>query len=392
MPLTPRILRHKQRENSHFGSSHFGSSLRLKGKKKTPPTASRPVHMPKDATGVARRGDIRAKPSGPPGLPDVDLTTELPGVPESSDEDRDDNPPKRVKDHVGSPKTAGRDSSSVTLADMQRLLENQSRILQEHQSRQIKEAVAELRQTTSAQIGTIREEVARHGDYIEQLRDQGEKMEMRLAALEGGVGHVPLHDGNEGTARKNVVVFGGWGPDTHRDALLPELKELLQKINLLDSFEDIFTTGPRRGNALGIVSLRALESDQDLKRRIITMVQSIRQAQMSSKSMEPGKNLWASLSKTKSERVRSAHAGKLKRLILEVDEAMKNHLDVEWNAGSVWVRGNLVGSVLRAKPVASSTISAGKMPSSWVDLSLLARLLGCSDSDLKDRWEALIES
>ena len=122
------------------------------------------------------------------------------------------------------------------------------------------------------------------------------------------------------------------------------------------------------------------------------MVQTIRQAQMSSKSMEPGKNLWGSLSKTKSERLRSAHAGKLKRLILEVDEAMKNQLDVEWNAGSVWVRGNLVGSAVRSKPADSSTTSTGKMPGSWVDLGLLARLLGCSDADLKDRWSALIEN
>ena len=123
--------------------------------------------MPKEGGGSARRGDTRAKPAGPPGLPDVDLTTALPGVPDSSDEDQGDKPAKRVKDLGGSPKTAAGGSGGVTLADMQRLLENQSRILQEHQSRQIKEAVAELRQTTSAQIGTIRAEVARHGDYIE---------------------------------------------------------------------------------------------------------------------------------------------------------------------------------------------------------------------------------
>ena len=333
----------------------------------------------------------------PPGLLHQGAGPGLPGVPISSDdEDLQDKKPrtKRGKEEDESP--AKRREGAVTLGDIQRLLENQSQILQDHQTRQIQQAVAELRESTSAQMKTMRAEMNRHGDYIEQLRDQGDRLEARIEALEakkqGDPWSVnPNQGGGGGEARKNVIVFGGWGADTHRDCLLPELRELLSKINAEDAFEDIFTTGPRRGNALGIVATKPEESDQSLKKRMITIVQAIRSAQMSSKSMESGKNLWAALSKTRPERLRSSHAGKLKRLILEIDESEKANVDVEWNAGSVWLRGNLIGSAVRPKP-AGTTSTAGKTPGTWMDAGLLGRVLGCAESDLRERWEALIQN
>ncbi|CAE7390465.1 unnamed protein product [Symbiodinium sp. CCMP2592] len=317
-------------------------------------------------TSRVRNGGARG--GGPPGLgvTPVPGTVELPG--DSSDEDLRSEPgPKRRQAEGGSP-AKKKDSKGITLGDIQQLLENQSRVLQDHQTTQIREAVAELRESTTAQFKKVRDEVARHGDYIEQLRDQGDKPERRIEALEarGGQnwGDDGAGDGQAGKNRKNLIIFGGWGPDAHRDVLLPELKDLLQKVNLLDSFEDIFTTGPRRGNALGLVSLLPQETDQALKRRLTNTVQPIRGAQVAGKSMEHGKNLWAALSKSKIERLRSSHAGKLKRLVLEINEQEKSRIEVEWNAGSVWLGENLIGSCTRAKPT-MAVMDDGKTPGSW---------------------------
>ena len=71
-------------------------------------------------------------------------------------------------------------------------------------------------------------------------------------------------------------------------------------------------------------------SEQDLKRKMIKLVQDIRGASVASKTMELGKTLWAAISKTKLERLRASHAGKTKRLILKINESEKHAMDVEW--------------------------------------------------------------
>ena len=70
-------------------------------------------------------------------------------------------------------------------------------------------------------------------------------------------------------------------------------------------------------------------SEQELKKKLIRIVQEIRGASMSGPNMPAGKALWAAISKTKAERLRAGHAGKVKRLILEVNPAEKTNIDVE---------------------------------------------------------------
>ena len=72
---------------------------------------------------------------------------------------------------------------------------------------------------------------------------------------------------------------------------------MLERIGVAQNFQDIFTTGPRRGHAMGIVKWPEGESDQALKKRLISLVREIRGASMSSKGMLPGKALWAPLAR-----------------------------------------------------------------------------------------------
>ena len=323
----------------------------------------------------------------PPGLD----ANELPGVIDSGDSDLDESRPQKANKREGHASPVGRERGPVTLSDLRALLHEQSQQLKDHQEKQIKAAITDLQKSTGAQIKAIQSDIHRHNDYIDQLRDQGERVEARLQALEaGGAGATTGGGGSGNETRKNLMIFGGWGPDTHRDTLLAELRELLGKINALQHFEDIFTTGPRRGNALGLVTQGQGETEGDLKRKMIKIAQAVREANLHSENMQSDKNLWASLSKSRVERLRSSHAGKLKRMLMEIDPTLRDHMDVEWNAGSLWLRGVLLGSATRSKPV-GATIAEGKVPQAWVDLTTAGRVIGCSESDLRDRWTTLMD-
>eukprot|EP00439_Symbiodinium_sp_Y106_P005716 s7046_g1.t1 len=249
----------------------------------------------------------------------------------------------------------------------------------------------DLKQATTAELRGIKDEVTKHGDYIAQLRDQGGKLEARVMALETAraEGSTAYPGSVSEGHQKNLLIMGGWDSDTHRDDLLPELRDLLARIGVADQFSEIFTTGPRRGHAMGIVRWETGVGEQDLKRKMIKLVQEIRGVSVTSKSMNPGKTLWAAISKTKMERLRSSHAGKAKRRILEINEAEKHVMDVEWGAGSVWMRSTMIASATRPPP-REGRVKQGKSPGSWIDIGQIARLLGTSDDHLAERWEALI--
>ncbi|CAE7811116.1 mcm9 [Symbiodinium sp. KB8] len=297
-------------------------------------------------------------------------TKELPGVIQSDDSDLDEVRPQKSNKREGHTSPAAGDRGPVTLSDLRALLHEQSQQLQESQERQLRSAIRDLQKSTGAQIEAIQTDIHRHNDYIDQLRDQGERVEARLQALEaGGSGLATMGADKNNDTRKNLMIFGGWGPDTHRDTLLTELRELLGKIGALQYFDDIFTTGPRRGNALGLVTQRQEETEGDLKRKMIKIAQAVREANLRSEHMQSDKNLWASLSKSKLERMRSSHAGKLKRMLMEIDPALRDHMDVEWNAGSLWLRGVLLGHGLTS-PQPPELLDAPKVTSVTVGLQM----------------------
>ena len=121
---------------------------------------------------------------------------------------------------------------------------------------------------------------------------------------------------------------------------------------------------------------------------MITIAQAVREA--SADHMERGNNLWAALSKTKPERLRSSHAGKIKGMVLETSPSEKDNLDVEWNAGSVWLLGSLLGSALRTRPLGGKIIE-GKTPQAWLDTTTAARVPVCSEAEIGERWERLMD-
>ena len=154
----------------------------------------------------------------------------------------------------------------LTFGALQRLLASQTQLLQASQDSAIQAAVTELKMTTSKEMKTVKQQLAKHDDYIAQLRDLQEATDKRLANLEqrrDSVGSGSTEVPNPG--KINLMLLGGWPDDTPRETLLAELRQALQDQGLHDEFTDIFCTGPRKGFAMGLLWTEPAESAKALK-------------------------------------------------------------------------------------------------------------------------------
>eukprot|EP00439_Symbiodinium_sp_Y106_P061850 s1667_g9.t1 len=188
--------------------------------------------------------------------------------------------------------------------------------------------------------------------------------------------------------QKNLLIMGGWNPDTHRDDLLPDLRDLLSRIGVADQFSDIFTTGPRRGHAMGIVRWDSAVSEQDLKRKMIKPVQEIRGASVEQEHgprQEPvggtQQNQVGEVAIEPCRKNQAPHIGN--------QRIRKHAMFVELGAGSVWMRSIMIASATRPPP-REAPVKQGRSPGSWIDIGQIGRLLGTSGEHLAERWEALI--
>ncbi|CAE7243796.1 pol [Symbiodinium sp. KB8] len=186
------------------------------------------------------------------------------------------------------------------------------------------------RSTESEELTGIKKDVRKHSDFIEQLRDNQEKIEDRLKHLEQR-GHGSTATTTSEVGRPNLMILGGWPQDTQKDVLLTELDTCLQQLNLQGTFEDVFCTGPRRGFAMAFVAMQPSETGVQLKRRMITLAQQIQNAQVKAPSMGTTRTLKATLGKSKHERLISNHTGKTKRLILTISPTSLGAVETEYS-------------------------------------------------------------
>ena len=91
-----------------------------------------------------------------------------------------------------------------------------------------------------------------------------------------------------GPDRKCTLVFGGWGVDTRKTTLLHQLDQALLGLQLKGEFDsDPFTTGARRSVALCQFKRRPGEGDQDVKQRMIHIMQVINASQVNIQGAMP---------------------------------------------------------------------------------------------------------
>ena len=329
------------------------------------------------------------------------------------DEDKDRQDPTIMTDAGAKPAgkrkkdTAQRDEElPLTLDTFKALLEQQTRDIRRSSAEEIQRAVEAATRAsgeeihraiekatakTTAHIVKVEGAVNRHSDAIAQMRDDMENLEQRLTKAEG---HLTSSMGStqwtETDKKKHSLIFGGWPEDTPRDVLIPDLWELLHKVGLDDQMQDIFTTGPRRGFAIGNVKVDTNVDAAGLKKKLIDMTITVRRAAVRSERMAPGKVLWSNLSKGKTERERGAHGSKLKRLILEISGEFNPGIEVEYPAGTAWIQAGMIGSATKAPPEGITT-SPGRSAGSWVHITRIAAAFNMKEEDVEAKWRAILE-
>ena len=113
--------------------------------------------------------------------------------------ERDEPSPTR---HRGEAKVA------ATLDDIRSLLQEQTRSLTESHQQDFQD----LKTATFKELGNIKKDMRKHGNYIDQLRDSQEKIEERLRHLEDKATGSTVMGSDPG--RQNLMIFGGWPQDT----------------------------------------------------------------------------------------------------------------------------------------------------------------------------------
>ena len=140
---------------------------------------------------------------------------------------------------------------------------------------------------------------------------------------------------------------------------------------------------------MALLPMEPHETGQQMKRKMISIAQQVQKANLTTQSMEPGKQLRASLGKSKHERMISNHAGKTKRLVLTVAPHVHQHLETEYAAGNVWLNGTLVASVTRTAP--TDTCAPGKVERSWINLQKISEMLRVNSDDLVKQWQEFMQ-
>ena len=160
----------------------------------------------------------------------------------------------------------------------------------------------------------------------------------------------------------------------------------LQVDGFLDS--QPFTTGVRRSMALASFCERRGESFHAMRTRMQQIIRAFGESEVIGKQ---GRKLWCNWSKSKTERMHSAHASWVKKGVAGLDESKLRNLEVEWNQGNVWTEVHLVASAVLPVPPGTDhneIIYRTDMDSkAWVNVKKLAQDLGLSPADVRSAFE-----
>ncbi|CAE7371853.1 unnamed protein product [Symbiodinium necroappetens] len=236
---------------------------------------------------------------------------------------------------AGSPKRqkGGGESGVVTMDALRSLLAEQSVSLLQAQQLQMTTALTAFEERQVGRLEKLEQKVGGQSDAVSDLQTQVQDLAERLAKVENR----PQSAVGSGPDRRSTLVFGGWGMDTRRSTLLHQLDQALLGLQIKGDFDsDPFTTGARRSVALCQFKRRHQESDQDMKQRMLRIMQVINASQVNIQGAT--RPLWCSFSKSPEERGRAALAAAVRKAVLKVAPHRATDLDVEYPSGKSWIR------------------------------------------------------
>ena len=166
-----------------------------------------------------------------------------------------DAPPRKAQavdvEDVGSPQKKG--GASPTLADIQALLEHQSRSLRESQREDIGQAVQtavarsekrtlsaldDIKQGFLKQTEQTRKELATVIAEQKSMKDQQQDLLFRISKLEARPALTGSTTASETADRKPALVFGGWPTRCKRATVLHELQGVIHDVGADDMMDE----------------------------------------------------------------------------------------------------------------------------------------------------------
>ena len=302
-----------------------------------------------DGRGGLEGGRARAAASAIPDDDDLDSNGAMSGAEGSPKRSRDQGHTRPSKTRRGTGSGEGDHAPApapvLDLEHMERLLGQHADRIMRAQKDNLDGMMALLEQQTNAKIDRVDQKTEAVDKRVQSLEEKvGQMQEQLTRALTGD-----RQRGGTEPDRRLTLVFGGWERDTRKATILQQLWEALEQLDLkanLDS--DPFCTGPRRSTALAIFKVRQDETEHLARKRMHEIITSLATNRV---QIPPtGRKMFATYSKSRSERAISNHAGWVKRAMQSLGQGVVDLLDVEYNTGTCWMGTSIVASATRPTP------------------------------------------
>ncbi|CAE7769490.1 unnamed protein product [Symbiodinium sp. CCMP2456] len=200
---------------------------------------------------------------------------------------------------------------------------------------------------------------------------------------------------------KRMLIIGGWSQDTKKQVIIEEGGEFLKRAEIAELLDqdELLVWGPRR--SFGVLKFK-IQNMAGTRDRMWKVIQNLRARPVHLRSTTAGggegKVMWASFTKTREARKRSAHGSLIRRVCTGlVKDAMmqreahnpqgaeEGSYDVDWNSGTVWMGEWKIGSSTHRHPRGDSV---KLLSSGWIDIMAMAHATGVVfDTALRDTTE-----
>ena len=299
-----------------------------------------------------------------------------------SDEDQGDAP---------SPKKP-RASGTLGLDDIRALLDLQTRELREAQKLEMNRALSQLKHENQTMFNAVDASLKAQSSDIAQVKTAQADMEKRIARLElTGASSAAGSTAGLSDDRPPAVIFGGWGPEVKKGQLLDELDAVLKEAQLAGKLDSKpYAPGVRKGIAVSTFQLRDAESPQDLRSRMLDVVRGVNDEDAHTPTMGPSRKMWAALSKPKPERERASHASKIRRVLHQLAGGLVNMSEAEYATGTVYLGDQVAGSAVKPRPKGHFNIADGKLATSWINISHIAKVAKVTEAHVHSIWQDAI--
>ena len=296
---------------------------------------------------------------------------------ESDDDKR--GPPKREAPAAGdSPPKQRRGEGAVTEEVLRQLLADTTKTILAAQQDALQQTMDKMDRKNDVRFGTIETELQKGARHTEALEEKIAELSLRVGKIEEGstTANSEVMSTTEAARRKLALVIGGFPKDTKRAVILHRVSGLLQELKLNTLVDESpFCTGPRRTCALLPFRVRPDEALQDARDRLHRVLSAIVASKTKVHGME--RPLWAGISKTPAERLRSGHCTFLRRVLGILDSESVPQAEHDYQKGTTWL-GDSMLSCTQTTPPRVDAYKIYQVPGKaghWVNISAVAHEL-----------------